>query len=746
MNRLTRAAVAAVIGMTGVAAQGPRDEIDRVAAFARLYGVVRYFYPSDAAASLDWNRVAVYGVAQAQAARNATELSTALSRLFAALGPGILIGTTLPPPPAPGRDDPALIGWRYLGAAVVPSTGMSPYVAKRTHRPAAIAATIDGFVTMLQTVPVAPLRGKVIRLRGLVRARIGGALGSAALWVRVDRADGKAGFFDNMGDRPVQNPDWGEYRLEGPVADDATGVTFGAMASGAVSADFDRVVFEVQEPDGTWVDVPVGDAGFENADSGAWKRAGSSKTAVVARPTEAAPEGRQYLRVSPAALPSGIASGELFEAPLVTGAHADVDLGSGLRARVPLTLSEAEAAAPVAGFDGLRAAIATSASTAAMNDVATRLADVAVAWNVFRHFYPYWTEAGVDWDARLRPQLELAHGATTRQAHVDALRRLVADVRDGHGAVADNAMPAARALLPIRLGIVGEAIVVTASDVPSLVPVGAVVSAIDGIAAKDRLTAAAQLASGSTQWREVRGLQDMTSCSRGAAVKIVADIGSGARPATLTCEAARPPLEQRPAPLSELRSGAWYVDLTRIVNAQLLPSVDRLAVATGIVFDLRGYPTESGAAILPHLIDVLEQDRWMHIAKIAGPYGQSAGWTSIGWNLMPRAPRLKGRIVFLTDGRAISYAESVMGYVKDRSLGTIIGSPTAGANGNVVVFPVPGGLSIAFTGMRVTGHDGRAPHHLIGVRPDVPMSSTLDGIRAGRDELLEAAIRLIERR
>ena len=412
---------------------------------------------------------------------------------------------------------------------------------------------------------------------------------------------------------------------------------------------------------------------------------------------------------------------------------------------MPLTLSEAEAAAPVAGFEALRAAIAMRASAAGVTDVATRLADVVVAWNVFRHFYPYWTEAGVDWDARLRPQLELAHAAATRPAHADALRRLVADVRDGHGTVADSVTPAARAMLPIRLGVIGDAIVVTASDAPSI-PGGAVVSTIDGVAARDRLSAASELASGSTQWRQVRGLQEMTGCTRGATVRIVADSGNGPQPSTLTCDAARQPIEKRPAALSELTSGVWYVDLTRIVNAQLLPSIEKLAAAGGVVFDLRGYPTESGAAILPHLIDVMERDRWMHIAKIAGPFGQNAGWNSVGWNLMPRSPRLKGRIVFLTDGRAISYAESVMGYVKDRSLGTIIGSPTAGANGNVVSFPVPGGISIAFTGMRVTGHDGATPHHLAGVRPDVALELTLAGLREGRDELLDAAVRLIERK
>ena len=55
--------------------------------------------------------------------------------------------------------------------------------------------------------------------------------------------------------------------------------------------------------------------------------------------------------------------------------------------------------------------------------------------------------------------------------------------------------------------------------------------------------------------------------------------------------------------------------------------------------------------------------------------------------------------------------------MKDRKLATIIGGPTAGTNGNIVTFTTPGGFAITFTGMRVTGHDGRAQHHMVGIAP-----------------------------
>jgi C-terminal processing protease CtpA/Prc len=64
-------------------------------------------------------------------------------------------------------------------------------------------------------------------------------------------------------------------------------------------------------------------------------------------------------------------------------------------------------------------------------------------------------------------------------------------------------------------------------------------------------------------------------------------------------------------------------------------------------------------------------------------------------------------------------------------------------NGNVAVFEVPSGFQITFTGMRVTRHDGRSPHHLIGVTPDIAVAPTVASIRDGHDIVLERAVEVI---
>jgi C-terminal processing protease CtpA/Prc len=115
--------------------------------------------------------------------------------------------------------------------------------------------------------------------------------------------------------------------------------------------------------------------------------------------------------------------------------------------------------------------------------------------------------------------------------------------------------------------------------------------------------------------------------------------------------------------------------------------------------------------------------------QLDSPYHES------GWDVTPERPYFGARRVFLTDGRAISYAETVMGIVEHYKLGEIVGGPTAGTNGNVNPFRLPGGYTVAWTGMKVLKHDG-SQHHGIGILPTVPASRTRKGVAEGKDEIL----------
>jgi C-terminal processing protease CtpA/Prc len=199
--------------------------------------------------------------------------------------------------------------------------------------------------------------------------------------------------------------------------------------------------------------------------------------------------------------------------------------------------------------------------------------------------------------------------------------------------------------------------------------------------------------------------------------------------------------EPRPATVAELEPGISYFDIDRATENDLAAALPQLAEAKAVIFDLRGYPKM--VAFLAFLsAESLKAPIWqVPIVTKPDRLGVAEYDTSGRWEVPAWSPRIKGRVIFLTDGRAISYAETVMGMVEAYKLADIVGEPTAGTNGNINPFTLPGGYLLWWTGMRVLKHDGSRQHG-IGIHPTHPVSRTIAGIAERRDEILEKALEL----
>jgi len=78
-----------------------------------------------------------------------------------------------------------------------------------------------------------------------------------------------------------------------------------------------------------------------------------------------------------------------------------------------------------------------------------------------------------------------------------------------------------------------------------------------------------------------------------------------------------------------------------------------------------------------------------------------------------------------------------------KCLSSFIGSPADGANGDVTNLVLPGGIYVNFSGHDVRHSDGRQLQR-IGIQPQIAVEPTPRGIREGRDEVLEAAIKYFD--
>ena len=726
-------------------AQQTLGDTERVAAFARLYGVVRYFHPSDAAQEIDWPRFVIYGAQRAKQTRDSRDLQQQLNAMFSPITSGVEIipSSRQFAKRAATPTTQTLVTWRHLGLSLGAAGLSMPYASARTHREG--KEPIRGYTTLVQTIEAETLRGRPIRLKGTVRATAseGDKAAYAALWIRIDRPKRQLGFRDSMQDRPIRAPEWQPYEIVGTVDADAEKIAFGVMASGEIVAGFDALALETQNVDGAWEPVKIADPGFE-AQPMVWKKGGTSPNADISRQLIDAPQGKAWVRVQGKGDPNGP-----FTAPLAADRFADFELGAGLKARVPLVLTDTKAKVTpeqrlaVGALQDQLTEMPDPASSIELLEA--RQADVIVAWNVYRHFYPYWSDIKVDWDSRLIPLLDAVSQDANRADHLNTLRRLNAEVRDGHGLVIDMQSATKRAFLPILVEPVDRAWVVTVSDVPDQAQIGDVIDAVNGEPIRQYAARIEATTSGSPQWRAWRTAFDICSGEEASTVSLTLRRGGESDPieTQLTYAAPSRVTPHRLDSLIELKTGIWYVDLTRTKMETIIPRIAELAAAKAVIFDVRGYPQDSGAALLPHLLGAPEQAKWMHVPQYIGPFGEQAGWRDMGWNLKPAEPLFVGKRFVLTDAKAISYGESVMGYIADEKLAQIVGSPTAGTNGNTNTFLTPTGYRFTFTGMRVTRHDGTR-FHLNGVQPTVPVKPTLEGIRAGQDEVLLKALNLAD--
>ena len=385
------------------------------------------------------------------------------------------------------------------------------------------------------------------------------------------------------------------------------------------------------------------------------------------------------------------------------------------------------------------------------NDRATRLADVALAWNIFEHYYPYFDITDVNWRAILGAELQRAATDKDERDFLRTLEEMVVALRDGHGGVELQSDGETYTAPLYWVWIDNQLVVAEVKDPSSGIARGDVILRIDGRPAAEVLARTESFISAATpQWRRYSALRRLALGLKDQPVTF--EVEPFAAPGTrrqVTLKRDTPMLtfrDHRPDKIAELEPGIFYLNINEISDADLNQITPKLEKASGIIYDFRGYPRSlSAGMIFAHLIDKPVTSAQWHFPEVSVPDHVNMRFKRIGeWNIEPTAPYFTAKRVFIIDGRAISYAESCMEIVEYYRLGEIVGETTAGTNGGNQPFMLPGGYMVTWTGTKVLKHDG-SRYHGVGIRPTVSVTQTRTAIAAGRDEFLEKALEILKK-
>lgn len=189
----------------------------------------------------------------------------------------------------------------------------------------------------------------------------------------------------------------------------------------------------------------------------------------------------------------------------------------------------------------------------------------------------------------------------------------------------------------------------------------------------------------------------------------------------------------RPGDTFQVLDDVAYIKLSSIRIADIGGYVARMKDTKGLIIDIRNYPSEFVVFAFGNAL----VDRPTPFARFTRGDLDNPG--AFYWDqsvsLTPQTTRYPGKVVVLVDETSISQSEYTAMAFRAAPRTTVVGSTTAGADGNVSRIPLPGGFATGISGIGVFYPDKR-PTQRVGIIPDIEVKPTIEGIRDGRDEVL----------
>ena len=392
-------------------------------------------------------------------------------------------------------------------------------------------------------------------------------------------------------------------------------------------------------------------------------------------------------------------------------------------------------------------------------DAGLRLLALYRYWNMIEYFFPYRYAIGEDWQKVLPEFIPQFAAARTDEQYRLAALAIIARIHDTHASIygSDKILATYKGTLhaPVQVRFVEGQAVVTAYFHETLGPAtglqkGDVILAVDGTKVTDLIKARAPLTPASNEPTQLRNMaRDLL---RGPSDKVALLVRRDGRDFPVTV--ARVPAAQLNLALNNgtpdpkapfwkmLPDNIGYLSLGTIKQAELPAAMAQLKNTKGLVIDIRNYPAEFvvfsltkylSAKPVPFVRFSEPQPTYpglfLHTPVLAVPGTKEAPYA--------------GKVVILVNELSQSQSEYTTMALRAVPGARVVGSTTAGADGNVSTIILPGNINTWISGLGVYYPNGGETQR-VGIVPDVVAQPTIAGIKAGRDEVLERAVRLIQ--
>lgn len=374
-------------------------------------------------------------------------------------------------------------------------------------------------------------------------------------------------------------------------------------------------------------------------------------------------------------------------------------------------------------------------------------------WNVIEYYAPNRSLTLHPWDEVLSTYIPLMGVETDGRCFARLYMRLIRELNDGH-AVAPVEMLFGQRMLPVwPLQAEGRLFVGYSGD--SLLERGDEVVAIDGEPISERLELLREYASRSNEASLRQALRFYGLSTRRDTAEVVrrrAGACDTLRVATVPYGSVSPiydPAQLAQPPFRLLADSVGYIYAGTFSREYLAEVGQTLPRTRALIIDLRTYPLNVDGALIALAAQSLCTEpvvAWQTLHQtlaLPGLFFRQEQWLDNGFEegAAQCTEPYKGRVILLVNELTQSNPEFQAMALQRCPQTLTIGSPTSGADGDIVSLPLPGGLMTYFSGIGIFYPDG-TPTQNVGVRLDIEVLPTAEGLQAGRGEVLERALEL----
>ena len=389
-------------------------------------------------------------------------------------------------------------------------------------------------------------------------------------------------------------------------------------------------------------------------------------------------------------------------------------------------------------------------------DTGYRLLGLLRYWNIIEYYYPYKDIINEDWDSVLFDFIPKFIEGNDYESYVMAIGELTTKIHDTHANVIDKegkniSKYFGNYRVPASFIQIDKNIILSKPIYADELKEGDMLLSIDGNDIDDLLEERRKYISQSKEDISCASFIDpFTTTKSDVNVTLIRDEKELTLNVKISLQNNYADIETKS---QEMEDGKiYYINAGQLKEKEIGKIMKKYKDVDGLILDLRNYPSVFITyELAKYLIKPETEFVKMSIPNRArpgeffylDPFKSGRKENNEDSEKTSLEDIYKGKLVILINEHTVSQGEFTAMSLRNTKGSVMLGRDTAGADGDVRTIKLPGNITTTISGLGVY-HLDKTQTQRIGIKPDIYLDPTIQGIKKGIDEYIEKSIEIIK--